>query len=273
MAITTEDGIVTGLIPPASFYKGSFTGEAAGYWHNLGVVAGMPGAWTLGTPGMAGATVTTSTIGGALNWSNPGAGNAYLAKLAHSHGANIIGFMVYDLLWYQSGIAEATTTGQTVNSVTWPARDRNGSTNGDGVEVWMHCTTATTNGAAITNTTITYTNSGGTGSRTGTILAPGWPASAVAGTIHPFGFSGSDVGVRSVQTVTLGTSYVGGQVELIAIRPIVKSMLLTATSGNQLDWASLGFPRIYNDSALYLAVLLSGTAAGISYGDYAYAHG
>ena len=84
--ITTEDGIVAGLKPPIPFVKNSFTGEAAGQYHNLGVVAGNPGAWTLGAPGMAGATVSANALGGALRFDNPSAGFAYLAMAAATLG-------------------------------------------------------------------------------------------------------------------------------------------------------------------------------------------
>lgn len=265
--ITNEDGIVAGLKPPVAFVKNAFTGEAAGQWHNLGVVAGNPGAWTLGAPGMAGAAVVANALGGALRFDNPSSGAAYLAKLAATLGANIAALMLYDLLWYQSGIAETTTTGQTVNSVALPARDIAGTVNGDGIEAWMHCTTATTNGGAVNNTTLGYTNQAGTGSRTAG-LAYDWPATAVAGTMVPFGLQGSDRGVRSIQTVTLGTSYGGGQVELVMLRRLAH---LPASA--LYDWAQLSLPRLYNDSALYLAAWLSGTAAGASNGDLAFAHG
>lgn len=272
MAITTEDGIVAGMKPPVTMQKASFTGEAAGYWHCLGRVGGIPAAWTFGTPGMAGATVSYNSIGGALNWANPSSGNAYLARLAVALGANIIAIKFFDLLWYNTGIAEATTTAQTVNSVALPARDRNGSTNGDGVEAALVCTTATTNAGAITNTTLSYTNESGTAGRSAGLVSS-WPITGVAGTMVPFGLQGSDVGVRSIQSVTLGTSYAGGQVDLIMYRELAFIPFVSASSGALLDWAGCGFPQIFNDSAIYAAVLLSGTAAGTTNASANYSHG
>jgi hypothetical protein len=271
--ITSEDGIVAGLKPPVAFVKNAFTGEAAGHFHNLGVVAGNPGVWTLGAPGMAGATVSGNALGGALRFDNPDAGVlAYLAKLTAAVGANVIGLLLYDLLFYQSGIVETTTTAQTVNSVAWPARDIAGSTNGDGVEAWLHCTTATGNAGAIANTTLGYTNQAGTASRSAG-LAYDWPVTAVAGTMVPFGLQNGDRGVRSIQSVTLGTSYVSGQVELIALRRLAFVPFVAASSGALLDWAALGLPRLFDNSAIYMAALLSGTAAGAISGDVAFAHG
>lgn len=278
MAITTEDGIVSGMVPPNAFMKSSFTGEAAGYFHNLFAVAGLPAAGALGAPGLNGASVTTTTLGGALPFSNPAAGNTYLSKLSVSVGANIVGFMLYDLLWYNSGIAVTTTTAQNITFSGLPSRcpPASGSTPdalGKNVEIWIHCATATTNAGAITNTTISYTDESGNAGNTGTIIAPGWPATAVAGTMHPIGLAGADTGVRSVQSVTLGTSYGGGAISLMAIRRIAFIPFVAASSGALIDWAGLGFPRLYDSSALYMAVLLSGTAAGVTVGDTAYSQG
>lgn len=266
--ITSQDGIVAGLKPAVAFVKNAFTGEAAGQWHNLGVVAGNPGAWTLGAPGINGVAVSANSIGGGLRFDNPSSGAAYLAQLSARLGANIAGLMVYDLLWYNSGIAETTTTEQAITSAALPARDIAGTVNGDGVEAWLHTTTATTNGAAVTNSTLNYTNQAGTAARSAG-LAYNWPATAVAGTMVPFGLQGSDRGVRSIQGVTLGTSYGGGQVELLMLRRIVPML----PASDLYDWAKLALPVLYNDSTLYLAALLSGTAADVTNGDVAFAHG
>lgn len=273
MAITTEDGIVAGMRQPVAFMKATFTGEAAGQIADLGGLAGIPSARVLAAPGMAGATVTNaSAIGGMIPWTDPSSGNAYLAKLAASVGANIIGFLLYDLLWYQSGIAETTTTAQTINSVAWPARSADGTANGEGVEIWMHTTTATTNAGTIAGSTYSYTNQAGTAGRSAGMPYV-WPITAVAGTMVPFARQSGDTGVRSVQTVTLTTSYGGGQVELFALRRIAYCPFVGATSGMLLDWGGLGFPQLYNGTALYMAVLLSGTAGGTTSGDLAFTHG
>lgn len=265
--ITTTSGIVAGLKPAVGAVKNAFTGEASGQWHNLGVVAGNPGVWTLGSPGMAGAAVVANALGGALRFDNPASGEARLAKLQAALGANVIALMLYDLLWYQSGIAETTTGSQAVNSVAFPARDIAGSVNGDGVEAWLHATTVTGNAGAISNTTLGYTNEAGTAGRSAG-LAYDWPISGVAGTMVPFGLQGSDRGVRSIQSVTLGTSYVSGQVELLGVRRIA-----TVYGSGLFDWVALGFPRCFNDSALYAAVLLSGPAAGVTNFEANFAHG
>lgn len=273
MAITTLDGLIAGMQPPRAFTKATFTGEAAGQRHNLLGIAGQPAAATMGTPGLAGVAVTNATsIAGFLPFTNPSSGNAYLAKLAVSVGANIVGFTLYDLLWYNSGLVVTTTTAQTVNSVAFSARCADGTANGDGCEIWLYNTVATTNTSAVTNTSYSYTNQAGTAGRTANLVYS-WPATAVAGTMVPFGFQGSDTGVRSIQSITLGTSYGAGTLYALALRRIASVCLPAAQSGIVLDAMALGMPRLYNDSALCMSVMLSGTAAGTVNGEVVYSHG
>lgn len=273
MAITSSDGLIAGAQPPLSFTKTTFTGEASGNHHNLIAVAGIPGPATLGTPGMGGVAVDKdSSIAGMFAFTNPSSGNAYLLRYGGAAGFNIALVTLYDLLWYQSGIAVTTTTAQTINSANWPSRDRNGSTNGDGVEIWLYAQVATTNATPITNTTLSYTNSDNTSGRSAGLVYP-WPATAVAGTWVPFGWQAGDKGVRSIQSVTLGTSYGAGTVNLMAIRRITSGALPATTLGFNLDAFGCGMPRLYDGSALYLSAFITATSIGITTGDLAMAHG
>src|SRR5204863_863138 len=131
-----------------------------------------------------------------------------------------------------------TTTGQAVTSPTWPARDTSASTAGAGVYLSLECSAATGNGSPVTNTTVTYTNSAGTGSRTATLAS--FPATAPQGTWVPFSLAAGDVGVRSVQTITLGTSYVSGQVNLVAWRLLAEIPVPLANVATSLSWDQLG---------------------------------
>lgn len=276
MAITTEDGIVAGLKPGFPFQKATFTGEAAGQWHNLMALAGNPGAVALGSPGLNGATVTTTTLGGAWPFINPASGNTYLASLAVAVGANIIGFRLFDVLWYNTGIVITTTTNQAITSPTWPARcvPASGSTpdtNGGRIQIWLWASAAI-GGGAVSNTTYSYTDESGNSGRSAGLVYS-WPATAVAGTMVPFGLQGDDTGVRSVQGITLGTTYTSGTVNMLATRTVAEIYFPTATAGGVYDWADLGLPQIYDSSALYMGALLSGTAAGLVSGSASYTQG
>lgn len=198
-------------------YKIGAVAEAVGTWHSLHAATGFPGAWAPGTPGLGGRATdgTAAADGGCLPISNPASGGNYLVGW-QAQGTVVQPLVLHDVLWVNSGIVVTTTTAQTITSVAWPARDRDGSTNGAAVQVGILVTTATTNAAVITNTTLSYTNQDGTAGRTATMSS--FPATAVAGTIVWFQLQAGDSGVRSIQSVTLGTSYAGGAISLFAAR-------------------------------------------------------
>lgn len=270
MALTGYNSLVTSLLPPQQILKASFTGQAAGQLHSSLYLAGLPGAAAAPTPGLAGAALTSYT--GQIPFPpTSGSTTIYLAGMDATQGGNIGAVMLCDRLWHNSSIVSATTSGQTINSATWPARDMNGSTNGVGVMIGLEVSTATTNGSPITNTTITYTDSGNTGSNTGTITS--FPANAVAGTFVPFNLAAGDVGVRSIQTLTLGTSYGTGVVHLVAYRVIAMLPTVTSSVLGRSDWTQLGLPVMYNTSVPWMVYVLSGTAGGQVNGNVIYAQG
>ena len=197
--------------------------EAAGIWHSLHAATGTPGAWSPGTPGVAGRATdgTAAADDGVLRLPTAGAGlSLYLTQL-QTVATVACQVMVMDFLWVNTGLVVTTTTAQTVNSVAFPARDMDGSTTGNGVGIAVLVTTATTNAAAITNMTMSYTSSAGVAGRTATMAS--FPATANAGTLVPFQLQAGDEGVQSVQSVTLGTSLVTGAISLVAYRMIAAS--------------------------------------------------
>lgn len=270
MAITSLDALTAGMLPAEPILKASFTGEAAGQLHSMFYLAGRPGAAAAPTPGLAGAALTT--YAGQLPFpAAVGGQNVYVARLEGTQAANIGGVILCDRLWHNSGFTQATTTAETVNSAAFPARDRNGSTNGGGVLVALEVSTATTNGSAITNTTMSYTNQAGTAGRTATI--PSFPATAVAGTFVPFMLQAGDTGVRSIQSLTKGTSYAGGTMHLVAYRPVLTLPLPAANVSFAVDGISAGLPRMYDSSVPFLVVPLISTATGVTVGAITYTQG
>jgi hypothetical protein len=117
---------------------------------------------------------------------------------------------------------------------------------------------ATTNAGAITNCTISYTNSDGTAGRTGTMAS--FPATAALGTFVPFQLQAGDKGVRSIESITLGTSMVTGTVHLVLYREVAKA---AAPSANVNGAAPVqrGGVRIYDGSCLLPGYYASATTA------------
>jgi hypothetical protein len=254
MAITTVAGAVAGARPPMRLSKltGSTTG-AAGNWVSPWYAAGDPVTAVAGSAGMAGEALTTVT--GSLRFQNPASGNSYLLNSSNlawvTDTAQSV--LLCDRLWQQSGIVVTDTAAQTINSVAWPARDMNASTNGAGV--WIALEVSSTTGAGAAVPVIEYTNSAGGGTKTGTCLR--YTASAAAGRLCFFDLAAGDVGVRSVQSITLGTSLTSGVVHLVALRPIA---MLPATNKSQakaayIDAFGAGFARLYDNSVLMAVIV------------------
>ncbi len=260
----SEIGGALGFSRP--LYKVGTAAEAVGIRHSLHAATGYPGAWAPGTPGVAGRATDGTAAGdaGCIPVPNPASGANYLNQyLANSSIAQY--HILADYLWVNSGLVVTTTTAQTVNSVAFPARDDNGSANGAGVQVGILVTTATTNAGAVTNTTMSYTNQGGTAGKTATISS--FPATAVAGTFVPFQLAAGDTGVRSIQSVTLGTSYGGGAISLVAFRDIATCPVMLANVGNKMFElpASPGV-RLYSGVCLIPTYIASATTATTVHG-------
>lgn len=262
MAITTVDGVIAGLQCAEFFYKGGGTMEAAGVLHSLFYAAGRPGAAAAPSPGMAGAALTS--YAGQIPFSNPVSGNSYLARFGAV--ASVAGtLLLCDRLWHNSGIVVTTTTAQNVNSATFPARDQDGSTNGNGVMVGLEVSAATTNAGAITNMTLSYTNESNTAGHTATVGAAApqsFPATAAAGTFVPFRLAAGDKGIRSIQSITLGTSLGAGTVHLVAYRVLAAFGVPVANAApSPLDFLGTGFPRLYDDTVPFLLWVPTATTA------------
>jgi len=249
MAISSLDGLIAGTMPPVDFRKyrgGSF--EAVGQMASLAYEIGWPGPAVAPTPGLAGAALTT--YAGQIPFTSPAAGDSCYLSSFEADSTNAGTIFLYDRLWHNSAIVVTTTTAQTINSVAWPPRDQDGLTNGNGVVVAIEVSTATTNVGAIANTTMNYTNSAGVAGRTATIAS--FPVTAVAGTFVPFSLMTGDTGVRSIQSVTLGTSYGAGVVHLVAYRTLARIGLTVSNIGMAKDVATTAFPQLFDNTVPFV---------------------
>lgn len=265
--VKTKNTLVEGLNGRAlGFYKTGTAPEAAGNKYCFLKDAGYPGAFAVGTPGLAGRTTdgTTTTDAGCIPFTNASSGSIYLSRLDIS--STVAGFYgLFDLLWINSGIVVTTTTAQTINSVAWPARDANGSTNGEGVQIGLLVTTATTNAALNSTMTVSYTNSEGTAGRTATVgtAVDSFPATGVIGTLVFFKLAAGDKGVRSIQSITLAVSLAAGAVSLIAFRPIIDRPVIVANTGTMaVDLPNPGI-KLYSGTCLIPYAIASATTAQI----------
>lgn len=250
MAITTLQGLADGILPGRPIGKFSVLGAS-------GVPFGCMFAGSAGFPvgsisGLStapnGAVMTKNTIG-ALLFVNPLSGNTYLAGIKWPHSGAYVGLTVtlVDFLWSWK-IDKTVITPQTVNSVAFPLRDINGTTNGDGVFIAVFVPSSNMIGSGDVN--ISYTNQDGVASKSGSMF---WKVTNPGGTrLMPIYLDSGDTGVRSVQTLTLTSAYTGiGDFWLVAYRPIAIVASNNSGTGEPVDDAiTFGMPRIYDDSCL-----------------------
>lgn len=271
--VTSLDTLIAAFVPGlADIAKVSGSNLAAGTWHSAWYLGGTPAAGAAPGGGLNGA-VYSGTVTGQIPIPALAAGKQiFLSRTEHTPigVGNIAAIEIVDRLWADVPVV-TTTGGQAVVSPTWPARDANGATTGAKVKLAFEVSAALGNGAPITNTTVTYTNSSGTGGRTGTVAS--FPATASVGTWIPVTLAAGDDGVQSVQTITLGTSYVSGQLHLVAYRTIARIPLAGALVSVDRSAYQLDLPPVYDNSVLSMLYLPTSTSFGAVYGTHAYAQG
>lgn len=242
--------------------------EAVGVRYGYAKDSGLPGAWVPGAPGINGWWTLASTANnaanpaGAVQCGSPLLQNAttawYLTRIGLASSV-AQAMMLLDLLWYNTGIVVTTTGAQAIAQpgASVPARDTYGTTNGDGWMAGIYVTTATTN-AGATTPTLSYTNSDGTAGRTATMAA--FPATAVVGTFVPFQLQAGDRGIRSIQSITLGTSLVTGAISLVMYRQLalIPNTVVNVGAGSDPNKRNT---RIYNGTAFWWIYLSAATTA------------
>jgi hypothetical protein len=264
MAITTLDDALAGMQPIRAIAKAAsgtlVAGRPASYWG----LAGTPGAGSYDTT-LNGATLT-GPVNGQVPRANPSSGNAHLARLsAMVAQAGVL--MLCDRLW-QNRIANATGA-QAITSPTWPARDCDGATLGNCVNLALEFSTGST--ANTPTAPITYTNSGGAGSRTANLL------DAVTATTGIYSFlrydlQAGDVGVRAVSSINLSATPTGGVMNIVAYR-VLAMLELAANTPNAIDALTGAMPRLYDGSVPFFVFVPSTTTTTTLVGSYAETQG
>jgi hypothetical protein len=272
MAITTLDGVLAGFQPPSMWCKSATPTLTIGRPHSLWYLAGAPGAGLTPATTAGGVSLSSSSsqVAGQLYHTDPGSGNAYVGRFQAAAG--IAGtLMLCDRLMQVGGtsggaaISVTTTTAQTINTGALPARDITGTANGAGVQWGLEIITAT--GAGAATPTISYTNSGATAGRAGAMIDT-YGATSPIGSFYRFSMQAGDVGIKSVETLTLGVSMTSGSIALVAYRVLASLELTLANTPTAIDALTSGFPRLYNGVVPFLIFIPSATTASTIAGTY-----
>lgn len=266
MAITTVDLALAGMKPPSNFTKAVSGTLVAGRPFTPLYTAGYPAAATAYAGGLNGVALTS--LAGQIPI--PAAsGNTHLARFSGISSAQGGLLMLCDRLWHNS-FTVTTTTAQSITSPTWPARDMNGNTTGEGVQIALEI--SATVGTGTATPTISYTNTTPTGSRTGSMVVP-YVASAITGTFHPFSLQAGDTGVKSVESVTLNVSMTSGTAGLVAYRVLATLELAGAGLANAVDALTSGMPRCYDNTVPFLVYIPTTTTTTQLHGQVIFTQG
>ena len=263
-------GAYSGYTVP--FMKSGTAADTAGYWYCTSKDAGFPGAWTPGTPGVNGRVTdgTQSADYGSIPVKNPAVGGNFLTEIQWAASVNHT-HLLFDVLWVNSGLSvTSTSTAQAITTPTLPARDVNGTTNGEGCMLGILFSAASTLAAVNALSTVSYTNSKGVSGRTATMTAvqgSQLPATPVIGTIAWYNLAAGDTGVQSIQSFNIGaTSWLTGTIHLFIARDIAT---IGTTIVNVAAQKVLGSPgiRLYNGSCILHCYVASATTATFQNGE------
>jgi hypothetical protein len=262
MAITSIDALIAAARQTQTLQKASLTAEGAGTWSSLWKVAGVPTAGSNPPAFSAGSGyVPTLTTTGAVAYTNPtGGANSYLMQ-ATAQGATVGTLMIYDRLWHCSGFGTVSTSLQSITTPgTISSRDGNGAALGKDVELWLEVYTAP--GATGATWTITYTDQDG---NTGVTTTYAHPANAESvGQTMPVLLAAGDTGVRAVASFQAsGSSGTAGDIGVTLRRRLATLPMTLANVATVYDFASLGLPRLFDDSCLELLVQCTTTNTGL----------
>lgn len=284
MSFTSMDDlyseITNGKFTRADWNK--ITGAAAytaGRWYDLSTLAGTP--------------VANAWAGTALNWRtcDEATGNGtQIFGLPHGgnvtpdtkHGLNVGAMsavatavpgvlMLVDMQGYYPGINMNVATAQTL--VGTPALRY---TNGVGVRPYLVITAST--GATAHNIAMSYTNTAGAAGRalpvtvsaTASAIAPHITHSGTAASNYgPFlPLAGGDLGVQSVQSVTISAASGAGTAALVLARPILQLPITTVSILSERDLVNQlpSMPRIMDGACLtWLYFAGAATAANTNF--------
>ena len=253
MAITTMDGLVSAIAgrPIIPIQKASATAKAAGSFHSLWATAGFPAAGA--AAGSVNGAVCTKSTTGALQFADAGGGETlYIGQLG-MQGAIVGTILIYDRLWHNSALSGTVTTAQTF---TMPSLTRH--TDGVGVECFAEWYTAT--GSTAVTATLSYTNTTDTAGRSGTAA---FIATPVVGQMIPFQLAAGDLGIKSIQSVTLSaTTGTAGNFGLTLMKRKASIPITTANIGMVLDAIALGMPPLEANACVAFMVQTSTTNTG-----------
>lgn len=262
MAISNMDQLVAAMSSSPqtiAWNKTNATSEGSGTYFDHFLVAGVPGAGATPADASVGGTTYTLASQGGIAFTAPSGSNLTYTLSWSVSNTQAGSIYLYDRLWACSGLATGAGATTTISGMTNISR----YSNGVGAEIYYVCLTAPSAQSANMTITVTYTNSDGVGSRTGTVVLSAGSPPPTANQAYPLSLQAGDKGIRSIQSVTnTSGSFTGGTHGLVVGKRIAGAHCAIACNGMLVDGLKLGLPQIPNDACLNFISVCSTTTTG-----------
>lgn len=251
----------TGIAEPMICTVVGFTAGRTNSFYRTAIAPGQTAIPAIPTTAVA----LNNTDAGALNRLIPSQSpkNVYATGMYTGHTGAEMMYYVIDRLSHMGGLSGIVTTAQTVNTAALTRH-----TSGVGVYAALEIYTAV--GATQTTVTMTYTNSGGVGSRVSPAMLFGTGSYGTGtGSTNRFiilPLQDGDKGVQSVQSVTVAatTGTIGNfGVTLFKVLGVTKGKLEIDAPINILSGGATNIPQIDDTACLQLLGIASTSAISV----------
>jgi hypothetical protein len=256
MPINTNDQFIASRKPRRRISKVGSGALVIGRLHSTWLFGGFPVQGTLIGANTA-QQYNRATTGSAGPEVAAAGGNTFFlgsARLRLQSTSNTIGgdIDIYDRLVLQAVPNVTLTTAQTMPAQALPARA------GAGVDVEAFLEVQAATGGTAATATISYTNSAGVTGRTGTASIT---ASAPVGAVFPFVLQAGDLGVQTIQTLTLSASIVSGNVATVLGRFLGTCPSIQTNVSEVQDYVELGLPDVGAEVCTWLLIVPTTTTS------------
>lgn len=254
MAWTGMNDLVTAARQRLPWIKTTTRTTVGNTWFTMFDIAGNPGAGVLaGTSTTAGVVPTAATAGMPVINAFGGGAEGRLTRLWGTNTVVSI-IRVYDLLFKAGAYANNANVNLT-GQPSFASRLPGGSY--AGLEIWAEQVTAATGNQAVN---VQYTDAvNGTLRQTGAV---GIAAAPTVGRCWQLPLQAGDSSPSLITNVT-GTVASAGTFNVLVLRPLGEIYVSIANGGYLQNFADLGIPQVFADSAFYFLVMPTSTSSGL----------
>jgi len=254
MSISSVDGLVAAVSQLIQWNKNTTRTTTGNAWFSMIDVDGNPGAGTIsGLAQTNGALVTDSTGGHPPINAFGGGATGYLSAVEFG-STRACRFMLVDVLArYGSFNYNANSSGLTGVDVS----GRIVGSSYAGTQIWYENATAITTNQSLA---VTYVKEDGTtGRSTGTVA---FGTAPTKGRLIQMPLAAGDLGVQKITGVT-STGATAGTFNVLHVRPLWTGRVVVGNAGDAHPWDRIGFPQVFDTSALEVFINPDSTDTGI----------